>query len=232
MNIQSFNKKLQKIAALTDNMQAESQISALERDLLLNYIRELYDIALDDQPAPVKPVLKTVQQEVITPEVVTKVAEQSTPIQKTVVDEIVPFPVVAAEPAKIPEPLPVEVKKEEPPKITTVSPASSVSNTDDAIAEIFAEEKVTDLSDRLSLSKITDLTKSMGINERIFTQQELFGNDQTFFNNVLSTLNQFNNFEDAKQYLTDHVVSKYGWTTESKIKKAVTFVRHIKRKYN
>lgn len=67
MNIQVFNKKLQKIAALTDSVSSESTLSTLERDLLLGYIRELYDIALDDKHAQIKPVVKVIQEEVVLP---------------------------------------------------------------------------------------------------------------------------------------------------------------------
>ena len=103
-----------------------------------------------------------------------------------------------------PNPVIAEVKIPEPAEVPDKIPVVLSPNSDDAAAEIFTDERITDLSDKLSLSAIADLTKSMGINE---------------------------SFDDAKLYLTDHVMYKYGWTAENKVKKAATFVRHIKRKY-
>lgn len=49
MDIQVFNKKLHKISALTENAVSNSRIFAAERRLILSYIRELYDIVLDEK---------------------------------------------------------------------------------------------------------------------------------------------------------------------------------------
>ncbi len=228
MDIHSFNKKLNKIAALADNGNADGIVSSLERDLLLSYIRELYDIALDEKPSQARHIHKD-----ITPKDVPDDKRVSTPapsISKPAEEHI---------PVHIPEEKKSEPEKVDPPvtikrQLVAEPEISSKPTTGDItviLAEIFADEKITALSDKLSLSHINDLTKSMGINERIFTQQELFGNDQGAFNDTLLKLNSFQNFEDAKRYLTDHIITKYAWTNESKVKKAATFVRLIKRKY-
>ena len=54
MDTQSFNKKLNKISALADNGNADGHFSSLERDLLLSYIRELYEIVIDEKPNVIK----------------------------------------------------------------------------------------------------------------------------------------------------------------------------------
>ena len=229
MDVQSFNKKLNKIAALADNGNADGIVSSLERDLLLGYIRELYDIALDEKPVHKILLHKAVEQKekkednIITSPVPTIEQHVDVPAPVHIPEVKIESPVVA--------PITVEVPKPQV-KVFGESPATSEKKDIAAIlAEIFIEEKVSDLSDKLSLTHIDDLTKSMGINEKIFTQQELFGNDPQVFNDTLAKLNSFQNFEEAKQYLTAHIIGKYGWTNESKIKKASTFVRLIKRKY-
>lgn len=70
----------------------------------------------------------------------------------------------------------------------------------------------------------------MGINERIFTQQELFGNNQAHFSKNIEGLNKCQSFDEAKQYLVDNVIYKYDWVAEPKIKKAATFIKFIKKK--
>ena len=57
MDIVNFNKKINKITVLTDSVE-DGIFSALERDLLLTYIRDLYDIALGDNPVAIKKIEK------------------------------------------------------------------------------------------------------------------------------------------------------------------------------
>jgi hypothetical protein len=226
MDFHSFNKKLNKIVALADNGNPSGEFSALERDLMLNYIRELYDIALDDKPIPrhipvevpfVQPV-EAVKNKVEVP-----IVEATEPVIKEEVKHEIHH--------LVSEPIHVEVKEAVISKVTT--PVASEQHTDEeALHEIFADEKISDLSDRLSLTPIKEISKSMGINEKIFTQQELFGNDQVAFTATLERLDKCSNFEEAKQFLIDSIIYKYQWVNEKKIKKAATFVRLVKRKFS
>lgn len=243
MDIRNFNKKLNKIVALTDQNSDETHFSPLERDLLLSYIRELYDIALDgvivtkpssSKPiaAEIRPVAISAPEPVVTssppveivrpdvkvetkPEIVAPIIETSPEVEPIISRKVESIPVVQ------------EVK----PIVThPINPIQSNIN-DDLIAELFVEDKVSELSDKLAQAPIKDLTKSMGINERIFTQQELFNNNATQFNDALIKLNSFGNFNEAKSFIVSELVSTYGWTSENKIKKAATFIKLVRRKY-
>lgn len=244
MDIKSFNKKLIKISALTDTGNDNVQLSPLERDLLLSYIRDLYELALDNQP--VKHQTSSVEikkQEKIEAAVIDVVVTPTTQIPEeiTILKETYIPPVSTPEIVEPPKAT-VIVENIELPKVTHTETVIQVeipkqvtkpSNLNpDQLAELFADEKVTDLSDKLALTPVKDLTKSMGINERIFTQQELFGNNQMQFNETLQKLNNCQNFIEAKQYLLDNVISVYDWTNEQKIKKAATFVKLVKRKFS
>lgn len=244
MDIKSFNKKLIKISALTDTGNDNVQLSPLERDLLLSYIRDLYELALDNQPVKHQTSSVEIKKQekieaavidvVVTPTI--KIPEEITIPKETYIPPISTPEIV--EPPKAT----VVVENIELPKVTHTETVIQVeipqqvtkpSNLNpDQLAELFADEKVTDLSDKLALTPVKDLTKSMGINERIFTQQELFGNNQMQFNETLQKLNNCQNFIEAKQYLLDNVISVYDWTNEQKIKKAATFVKLVKRKFS
>jgi hypothetical protein len=237
MDIRSFNKKLNKITALTDQNNDEVQLSPLERDLLLSYIRELYDIALDGAPArrenmPTQtkfdhlPIETKSQAPVV-------VAKPVVEVEKSILQEEIKLEVV---PPKIEVSTVIpEVIKEVKPEVKPINiPAagSAQSNvSEDLLSELFVEEKVSELSDKLGQAPIKDLTKAMGINERIFTQQELFNNSATQFNDILNNLNNMTNFADAKAYIISEIIPVYGWTHENKIKKAATFIKLVKRKY-
>lgn len=238
MDIKNFNRKLHKISSLAENANDDNDLTALEHDLLLSYIRDLYEIALDhkvSEPArrENKPVVNPItdrpqveQIQPVTPSVVHVVKEilVETPPQVVVAEEqTARIEIQHIEPEKIIE-KPIEV-------INTPKKAGKEIISQEIMDELFAEERISDLSDKLSLSPIKDLTKSMGINEKIFTQQELFGNNQQQFITTLEKLNNCQNFTEAKQYLLENVINDFGWTSEGKVKKAATFIKLVKRKF-
>ena len=238
MDIKNFNRKLHKISSLAENANDDNDLTALERDLLLSYIRDLYEIALDhkvSEPAKRenKPVVNPItdrpqveQIQPVTPSVVHVLKEivVETPPQVVVAEEqTARIEIQHIEPEKIIE-KPIEV-------INTPKKAGKEIISQEIMDELFAEERISDLSDKLSLSPIKDLTKSMGINEKIFTQQELFGNNQQQFITTLEKLNNCQNFTEAKQYLLENVINDFGWTSEGKVKKAATFIKLVKRKF-
>ncbi|MCZ2102174.1 MAG: hypothetical protein LC107_11615 [Chitinophagales bacterium] len=252
MDIVNFNKKLNKIAVLTGSLEGSS-FSPLERDLLLTYIRDLYDIALGDEPI----VAKKPEKRVVTAEIQTPVASEVTmSINKAEIVEPIrtsaaPMPEINIEKPQVAASIP-EVKIEQkpavvnPPAVTVVEqPAKAIPlvekikvaateenlSQDQLLEKLFSEGQVQDLSDKLGLSPVQDLTKSMSINERIFNQHELFANNSEHFNEVLSKLNGLSSFEEAKQYLINSVIPQYGWTQDNKINKASTFIKLVKRKY-
>lgn len=234
MDISGFNKKISKISILTDNANEDGYMSSLERDLLLNYIRDLYDIALDN-----KPIISTksehkhfLKSEMTTPPTSQYIEEQKAAIPKVEVQIKQIEPIIAPHKESIIiENVKASLSKE-PPKQAVLKDVPGISkDAEGSLAELFLEEKVTDLSDKLALTPIKDLTKSMGINERIFTQQELFDNNQMYFNETLLELNKCQSFEEAKHYLIRHVIYKYDWVAEGKNKKAATFIKLVKRKF-
>lgn len=72
----------------------------------------------------------------------------------------------------------------------------------------------------------------MGLNERIFTVNELFGGDQSVFDNIVATLNELRTFADAKNYLIQNVAGKYNWASKDRKSKAKNFIKLVKRRYN
>ena len=251
MDILNFKKKLNKISILTDSVE-NGAFSTLERDLLLTYIRDLYDIAMGDEPIvtkrPEKQTVSTVEiptpvpvevpvtiskdiQETVKAVIETHIPEAkiSAPVVTTLTEPEIQVKSVPVTPAVAVAEAPVKaVPLVE--KIKVATPAQHL-NENEVMEALFSEGKVNDLSDKLGLTPVQDLTKSMGINERIFTQQELFANNPAKFTEVLTVLNGFQSFDEAKQYLINTVIPEYGWSDESKIKKASTFIKLVKRKY-
>ena len=122
-----------------------------------------------------------------------------------------------------------EAEEEQPVEVE-----EETSEIEPELAELFNVETngVTDLSDKLSLKPVADLTKAMGINERIFTINELFDGNREEFENIMLALNGLNNFDEAKDVLIRSVAGKYRWHSDTRFKKARNFIKLVQRRYN
>ncbi len=101
----------------------------------------------------------------------------------------------------------------------------------DEMASLFEFSNSSELSDKLANTPLADLTRAMGINEKIFTVNELFGGNAEEMDNLLLALNGLDNFDEAKSVLIRSVASKYDWDQGAKFKKAKNFVRLVRRRY-
>lgn len=99
------------------------------------------------------------------------------------------------------------------------------------IDELFSSNTARELSDKLSQSHIEDIGRAMGLNERIFTLNELFDGDNAVFEKALSDLNNAVSFDHAKEIIGSQLAGRYNWLAESKIKKAKDFIKLVKRRY-
>lgn len=111
--------------------------------------------------------------------VVEAVFEAPTPVVEEVAVEIQPEPVVA----EIPKALEEEVKA--------------------TFEKVSQEPKISSLNDRLN--KVI----SFGLNDRIGFEKKLFGGSSDDFNRVISQLNTFDSFEEAKSFVLDFVKPDY-----------------------
>lgn len=225
MNIKKLGKRLNKINLLFQSIKEEGSASKIERELLLSYLRDAYEYATETSDeatqAPARPRYE--EPEVHVP--VSRPTPTPKVIEQIVQEEIVPEPIAAVpqQPAAAPTPAP------EPVPATPAAPESV--DVSDALSAIFAQADVSELSDRLSMSPIKDMTKAMGINERIFTVKELFGGDNDVFNSILQRINGCSSYDEASEYLLTGIARDQDWANESKLKKAETFMKLVKRRF-
>jgi len=248
MNTKKFQSKLSKITTIFDSMQADHTISSLEQELLKKYVVQLYETLLDDpieeehksQEKATQKIARKPQPKVETLQPKVEIVQTPPPPPKVAAPPV-PEPIVSS--ATIAEPVIEKVAVAETIK-QTVPVASSVAtakvasevvaNVLDMPAElqpIFEKIEATELSDRLSISKVKDIGKSMGINEKIFTIKELFAGDQSLFNFVVSKLDACTSYDEAAQYLSSTIARDQKWGDASKMNKAKTFVKLVQRKF-
>lgn len=70
------------------------------------------------------------------------------------------------------------------------------------------------VADRLSGGSVSDLKKSIGINERFTLINELFGGNQQLFMESIDKINNVNAYEEARIMLYEELAGKLKWNTE------------------
>ena len=210
MNLDKTSKALKRINRLYELVSEMGEASTTEQDLLKAYVVDLYKAVSDGQEMPI--------------------AEKPAAVEKPVeVKQAAPTPPPVAEiPIEAEQPV-APVKKAKPVK-PDPTPGPSASNNSE-LGELFQTEQINELSDKLSFSPISDLTKAMGLNERIFTVNELFGGNNEEFQNMMVALNGLGSYDEAKSVLISSVATKYGWSEPGKMKKARNFIKIVQRRY-
>lgn len=259
MSLSQAKILLEKIITLYKTMSNdEKNISPIERDLMLNYIRQLYETfleipvsntavtrptpppapapqpiavpkveiapppAIEEKPQPVfeapkPPVVEPPQPQVEQPKIV--VPPPPPPVQEPVVQQAPPPP-------------PVQQPIAPPQPVFAASPTNTYSNISSEILTLFEDKTTKELSDKLANMPIADLTKALGFNDKLLTQNELFGGDKAAFDDILKTLNNASSFDNAKGLLIA-LASKYNWTSsEERKKQAQGFVKLVRRRFS
>jgi hypothetical protein len=138
---------------------------------------------------------------------------------------------------------PVKVKKQSAPKPMAKAPVpsspgfttqkehfkSAPKSEHDALFDFKDAEELLKIRSQMP---IKDITKAMSSRDRNATIDELFNGNGKAFDAVLRTLNTFKSYGQAKGYLIDNVVDKYGWLDKSKKDKTSDFIKLVRRRYN
>ncbi len=211
MNKTKFKKYLKKIKSFEDWIDNDEQLSAIENDLLLDYVKKLYEaiIDIDNEPKTHK-AKKKHKQEIMSD---TDIEEKKEEVK---VEKI------------IPEPQEVNMEKKDIKEVEEEKPIMEFSNE---FLSIFAENNSNELSEKLSKRPIKDLKKAFGINEKIFTIKEIFNGDKNAFEDAIEKFNNFNNFEEAKKYILEELAQTFNWDKPNNIKKIGQFIKTIQRRY-
>lgn len=220
-------------------------IARIDVDIVLSYIRELYDAVLSEAPAVApahrheptqarKPVaIRPVQEEAPAPAPPppAPVAAAPAPPPPVVVAATPPPPAVMEPPAPIVVPPP---SAPEPPAPVAAPPAEPVGQTSYVSPEaetLFEEKQAKELSEKLSELPIADLRKAIALNDRLLLTRELFAGDGQAFDAALNALNAYSNMDAAKGYLQQNCVTRFGWLDPKRVETAKGFIKLVRRRY-
>jgi hypothetical protein len=260
MNTKQTKIALDKINALYQTMNNDGIISKIEKDLMLSYVRQMYEAVLmaDDFVTPnsaTKIEIENIPVKLEEPKVEIKavVIEEKMPIVENepiakekesnfeIKVQSEPRPVFTEKQYEAPEKKEVQTKeidqtknesKPGPVMVETLEqPHQSNSHNHHQHIRLFEEKKSTDLSDKLGETKIADITKAMGLNDRILTANQLFNGSQDLFQQTLQQINELDSFEDAKNVLKKYA-NQFNWERdEDSTEQAEWFIRLVKRRF-
>lgn len=120
----------------------------------------------------------------------------------------------------IPEP---PVRKEKPVVSEVVPPAAQKPSIAQQTA--FPDS----LAEKLSQTKIDDLTVAIGLNQKFRFIKELFKGDSSAYNEAVKALNQCDNLEEAQHQVKNELMKSYEWDEEDQV--TMTFLNLIERRY-
>lgn len=186
-------------------------------------VSEEFDVAPEvEEIAPVEEVAEIIEEPKVE-EIVEEVAEVApevsikTNVIEPAVAEVKTTVAEKVEPAKKADKKRVLVAEHDMEELESIS--------------LWEPVQITELSQKLSFSPIKNVFKAISINERIFTQNELFNGDHVLFKDTLDHIETLGSFEEASAYLKNGVASDNNWIDAKKIKKAKEFMRLVQRRF-
>ena len=236
MDLTKAQQLLLKIQTFLD-MANGNELSRLEKDLMKSYIIQLYDEVSDDQasvpspapkakmemPAP-KPVMP--EREFTPPPVATENGLKHESVVEDKAPPVDPTPPLPA--VEIPEP-----EKEETTAPTTEKVLAKVNaDVSEELTQLFDLSHPEKMDSRFSHVPIDDIASALGLNEKIFTLNVLFGGDREMFESTCDRLNQLNSFSEATDILLAGPAVKYNWSDRENVKMAEHFIRTVARRYS
>jgi len=224
MDSQQVKILLEKINSLYKSINLnKGPMVAIERDLMLSYVRQLYEEFLDaDAPKQSAQSLPNIVEEDIR-----QAPPQNVNPPKPTYDP----PKVTETPQYAPPPQQETPPPPPAPKQETSPPPPPKPRKSGNYEVLFDQKQAKELSEKLSERPITDLTKAFAINDKLLYINELFGRDNESFNETLKLLNRFEGMSEAKSLLLS-VAEQYDWLDEERQEIAQSFIKTVRRRYN
>ncbi len=140
---------------------------------------------------------------------------------------------VTPPPPPAPNPTPVQQPVVEP--VVNVAPVTGHANTGtiniNDIHSLFDEQHANEAAGKWGSTAIQDISKSIGLNDKISMIKELFNDDHHAFNNSLAQLNNLGSFEEAKDYMMRNMITVFKWNEGQKLERAKQLINLVRRRY-
>ncbi len=245
MDYKKAKKQLKKIKTLLDSFESLNEpITEMEARLLRKYADEFKAIVPHHEEEEIVATQPKVESAIINlkgeiqekelPEVVEDV-EVKTDFDVPPIEDVQEEPVLEeVEEVVVAEVPPVVKEKVKKAKKTAAKKMPLVAEHDEEEIggiSLWEPVEITELSQKLSFSPIKNIFKAISLNERIFTQTELFNGDNLSFRATIEKIESLTSFEEASKLLKTGVAAENNWEDPKKIKKAKEFMRLVQRRF-
>lgn len=88
----------------------------------------------------------------------------------------------------------------------------------------------TELAETLSYAPVPDLRKAIGINDRFLFITELFAHNHQEYEQAIETLNSCTSWDEARQWITHHLQTRYAWNSDHPAVQA--FYEVVKKRFS
>jgi len=188
--IEILTKDIQDIEKLVGNLQIYQDGSAIELDLALSKMRNVYEILTMIKADRLDELIHPESEGIPEP------AQEPEPIP-----ELEPIPEPEPEPEPIPEPEPEPDPGPEPASPTKKSRDARIIAdkfaTESSINENMAGQRETNMESKLIGQPIDSIIRNIGINDRFLIIRELFSGDSEEFSKMVSNLDGAENYQVA-----------------------------------
>lgn len=206
---------LHEISKLLDTMYNKNAFSAIELDLVLQRIRNLYDIMLMIRPEETNAAKGEPNDEAN--------------IKKIDSDQVFHEPTPVDEQKKDAPERPAETERDVIPYKEKKAQYKVLSDKlgDKKLLHDDLHQKVhyKDLSSRVQTRPVSDISAAIGINERFLYIRELFNNDSRKYENAIRVLNDAANFNEAYNFM----IREYDWDMDSELVQGLLEI--VRRKF-
>lgn len=224
---------LEKIETLHRSISMDSDsVNRIERDLMLSYIRQLYEIYLGMEEG--RPIPTTSRPTPVATTAVAPAPKPEPPAPQPEPPAPKPEPTLPlASPANEYVPAPPPPKPEPAPVVPAPAPAEQLmapTIIPASLNGLFEHKAAKELSEKLGQRPVNDLTKAMAINDRLLYANSLFQGDSRVMNNVLAELDKKADFPAAQMVLVD-LAKQYDWTKQEREEVAKSFIKLVRRRW-
>jgi hypothetical protein len=227
-----------------------STLSRLEKDLLKSYVIQLYDTLTEEAPARQNDVVRAPEMpaskinypdlppvygtKTIIPEPEKKVTSEPETREEFKTYPEIKIPVMESlMTIDRPEPKPVRISVEEPvlKVVHQPEPTHPLNAVPENLKKLFEIPFADDVSGMFTRVPVASIESALGLNERIFTLNELFGGNKALFDSTCVELNALHSYAEATDLLLRGAASQFDWSDPARIKMAEHFIRIVARRY-
>lgn len=184
------------------------QMTDIEKDIILEKIRSLYDSIkcykpeIKDSPIVAEIEMPIVEEQVEEAPIIENLTEGTIEDSSFGIEEMIP-------------------QEQQFQEIT-----SSINNAEPEKEQTtYTPKQTTDLGSKLGKQPISDILSALSLNDRYLYRSQLFNNDADLFRNSINALNDCKNFDSAIQYIKNH----FSWDFEAPIVEA--FLQVVERRF-